>query len=190
MSNTSAFERFFARDTLIVARALIGASLERDGCAGIIVETEAYTRDDPASHCYGGQNNRNRSMFGPPGTAYVYRSYGVHWCLNIVCGLERGCAVLIRALEPTLGLERMRARRGIDDVRQLCSGPGKLTEALGITGADDGLSLDAPPFKLTLPEKALPEIAVGPRIGIKKAADMPWRYGLAGSPFLSRRFPG
>ena len=129
-------------------------------------------------------------MFGHPGTVYVYKSYGVHWCLNFVCGSDRkACAVLIRALEPTLGLERMRSRRGIDDVRQLCSGPGKLTEALGITDAQDGLCLDAPPFELTLPDTPPGTIVAGTRIGISKAADVPWRYGLSGSSFLSRRFP-
>jgi DNA-3-methyladenine glycosylase len=190
VSNDPVLERFFARETSVVARDLIGASLEIDGCGGLIVETEAYAHDDPASHSYGGRNSRNVSMFEGPGIAYVYRSYGVHWCLNFVCGLEqKGCAVLIRALEPTLGLERMRSRRGIEDVRQLCSGPGKLTEALGITSAHDGLRLDAPPFKLRLPDRMPPAILTGTRIGISRAADVPWRYGLSGSPFLSRRFP-
>jgi DNA-3-methyladenine glycosylase len=182
--------RFFARDSLAVARGLIGATLEMDGCGGLIVETEAYAHDDPASHSYGGENQRNRSMFGPPGIAYVYRSYGVHWCLNFVCGsAQKGSAVLIRALEPRFGLERMRSRRGTPDVRHLCSGPGKLTEALGITGAHDGLPLDRPPFKLTLPDGAQPSIVSGCRIGISRAVELPWRYGLSGSPFLSRRFP-
>jgi DNA-3-methyladenine glycosylase len=190
VSNDPVLERFFARETSAVARDLIGASLEIDGCGGLIVETEAYAHDDPASHSYGGRNSRNVSMFGRAGIAYVYRSYGVHWCLNFVCGLEQnGCAVLIRALEPTLGLERMRSRRGIEDVRQLCSGPGKLSEALGITGAHDGLPLDAPPFKLRLPDRMPPAILTGTRIGISRAADVPWRYGLSGSSFLSRRFP-
>ena len=189
MSGDPTLARFFAGDSLAVARGLIGASLEIDGC-GLIVETEAYAHDDPASHSFGGENQRNRSMFGPPGIAYVYRSYGVHWCLNFVCGsARRGSAVLVRALEPTRGLERMRSRRGIDDVRQLCSGPGKLTEALGISGAHDGLPLDAPPFKLTLPEGAQPAIVSGCRIGISRAVELPWRYGLSGSPYLSRRFP-
>jgi DNA-3-methyladenine glycosylase len=188
MRKDAALEQFFARETSVVARGLIGASLAIEGCRGIIVETEAYRHDDPASHSFGGRNGRNASMFGPGGIAYVYRSYGVHWCLNFVCG--SGCAVLIRALEPTLGIDRMRARRGSEDVRQVCSGPGKLTEALGIDGSFDGLPLDAPPFKLTLPEKSRPTIVTGPRIGISKAAELPWRYGLSGSPFLSRRFPG
>lgn len=190
MSTDPALKRFFARNTHAVARGLIGATLEFRGCGGIIVETEAYTHDDPASHSFGGRNSRNMSMFGPPGIAYVYRSYGVHWCLNVVCGSKRkGCAVLIRALEPTMGLKSMRSRRGIEDVGRLCSGPGKLTEALGITGEHDGLPLDEPPFKLTLPARAAPAIIVGPRIGITKAAEQPWRYGLSGSGFLSRRFP-
>ena len=173
----------------MVARELIGASLEVKGCGGIIVEAEAYGHDDPASHSYGGKNRRNESMFGPPGIAYVYISYGVHWCLNFVCGPEgHGSAVLIRALEPTLGLARMRKRRGIQDVRQLCSGPGKLTQALGITGGLDGLPLCEPPFKLILNERAHPPIVSGCRIGITRATEMPWRFGEAGSHYLSRRF--
>ncbi len=127
-------------------------------------------------------------MFGPPGHAYVYRSYGIHWCLNFVCGPgETASAVLIRALEPTTGLETMRARRGLDDVRLLCSGPGRLCQALAVTGAHDGLPLDRPPFHLS-PAARKPELAVGTRIGLTKAADLPWRYGLAGSRFLSRPF--
>ena len=185
----SAFAAFFARNPRTLARALIGSVLEVDGCGGIIVEAEAYAHNDPASHSYTGRNSRNARMFGPPGTAYVYRSYGVHWCLNFVCDpKQRGCAVLIRALEPTKGLDRMRARRGTDNIRQLCSGPGKLTKALGITGALDGLSLDARPFKLTLPKGPLPPIVVGPRIGITRAVEQPWRFGLKGSRFHSRRF--
>ncbi len=184
-----ALKRFFARDPSIVARELVGATLEVGGCGGIIVETEAYGHEDPASHSYGGPTNRNRSMFGPPGIAYVYRSYGVHWCLNFVCEAEeRGCAVLIRALEPMKGLKHMRSRRGIDDLRQLCSGPGKLTKALGITGALDGLFLGSPPFKLLLPEGPRPPIVCGTRIGLTRAEEVPWRYGLSGSRFLSRRF--
>ena len=128
-------------------------------------------------------------MFGPPGHAYVYRSYGLHWCLNFVCGKEEaGSAVLIRAIEPTAGLDAMRARRGLEEPRQLCAGPGRLCQALGVTGAHDGLPLDQPPFLIA--ERAKPvRITAGPRIGITKGADTPWRFGLAGSPFLSRRFP-
>jgi DNA-3-methyladenine glycosylase len=184
-----AFKRFFARDPAMIAPELIGSMLEVNGCGGMIVETEAYRHDDPASHSYGGKNTRNESMFGPPGTAYVYRSYGVHWCLNFVCGAEhRGSAVLIRALEPAVGLASMRRRRGIDDIRQLCSGPGKLTKALGITGALDGLPLDAPPFKLTLQKGPRPSVLTGCRIGLTRATDVPWRFGLCGSRFHSRRF--
>jgi DNA-3-methyladenine glycosylase len=129
-------------------------------------------------------------MFGAPGIAYVYRSYGVHWCLNFVCGAKRkGCAVLIRALEPMVGIERMKPRRGTEVLRELCRGPGKLTEALGITGAHDGLPLDAPPFRLSFREERSPTIAIGVRIGISRATEFPWRYGLSGSQFLSRRFP-
>jgi DNA-3-methyladenine glycosylase len=160
--------------------------LEVNGSAGIIVETEAYTHDDPASHAYGGENKRNRTMFGPPGVAYVYRSYGVHWCLNFVC--ERGSAALIRALEPTCGIERMRTRRGVEDVRRLCRGPGNLAKALGIDGSYDGLRLDAPPFRLKLAQGPRPAILIGPRIGLTRAMDVPWRFGLAGSRFLSRGF--
>jgi DNA-3-methyladenine glycosylase len=173
-----------------VARGLIGASFFAAGCGGRIVETEAYGHDDPASHSFGGENNRNRTMFGPPGNAYVYRSYGVHWCLNFVCGSARpGCAVLIRALEPIAGLERMRERRGVEDARRLCSGPGNLTKALGIDGSHDGLPLDSPPFELMLLEGSYPPVVIGRRIGITRAIDMPWRFGLKASRFLSRGFP-
>ncbi len=171
-----------------VAPRLIGATLLVDGVGGPIVEVEAYDQEDPASHGFRGQNPRNRSMFGPAGHAYVYRSYGVHWCLNLVCEEEgAAAAVLIRALHPTHGLERMRARRGAEDLRLLCSGPGKLCQALGVTGGHDGLPLDRPPFELLAPRTAA-EVVSGPRIGISVAADRPWRYGLVGSPFLSRSF--
>jgi DNA-3-methyladenine glycosylase len=176
-----------------VAQRLIGATLLVDGVGGRIVETEAYDRDDPASHTFGGPTPRNASMFGPPGRAYVYRSYGIHWCLNCVCRPEgHGAGVLIRALEPTHGLDRMRERRGLDDPRLLCAGPGRLGQALAIDRGLDGAALDAPPFRLVAPEpgSAPVELLAGPRIGISKAMDRPWRFGLKGSRFLSRPFRG
>jgi DNA-3-methyladenine glycosylase len=177
---------FFARSVHEVAPALLGATLLLDGVGGTIVEVEAYDHEDPAAHGFGGRTERNRSMFGPPGHAYVYRSYGIHWCLNFVCEPEEvASAVLIRALEPTRGLDAMAERRGLDDVRLLASGPGRLTQALGVTREHDGLALDRPPFEL-LPREAEPELAIGPRVGLTKAVEQPWRYGLAGSPFLSR----
>ena len=177
---------FFARSVHEVAPELIGATLLLDGVGGTIVEVEAYDQEDPASHGFRGPTPRTAAMFGPPGHAYVYRSYGIHWCLNFVCDVEgRAEAVLIRALEPTHGLDAMRERRGLDDVRALCSGPGKLTQALAITREHDGKALDAPPFELHA-RTEVPAIAVGPRIGITRAAELPWRYGLAGSRFLSR----
>ena len=179
---------FFARDAVTVAKALIGVRLLVDGIGGIVVETEAYDRDDPASHSFGGQTKRNAVMFGPPGRAYVYRIYGAHWCLNAVCGGEPRGAVLIRALEPTDGLAMMAERRGTDQPRLLCSGPGKLCQALAVTRAHDGAPFDAPPFALFAPDRA-PDLAIGPRIGLSKAVDTPWRFGAAGSPFLSRPFP-
>ena len=175
----------FDRDSLELARALIGATLLVDGVGGVVVETEAYHPEDPASHSFAGPTARNAAMFGPPGRAYVYRSYGVHWCLNVVG--RRGSAVLLRALAPTAGLERMRERRGLDDPRTLCSGPGKLCQALAITREHDGAPLDRPPFEL-LPREAEVELVTGPRIGISKAIEAPWRFGLKGSPYLSRRF--
>ncbi|HEY5694857.1 MAG TPA: DNA-3-methyladenine glycosylase [Gaiellaceae bacterium] len=179
---------FFARPVHEVAPELIGATLLLDGVGGKIVEVEAYDQDDPASHSFRGRTARTASMFGPAGHAYVYRSYGIHWCLNLVCGVEgRAEAALVRALEPTHGLEAMRERRGLEAPRALCSGPGKLCQALGITRVHDGLSLDEPPFEL-LARESEPPLAVGPRIGITRAVEQPWRYGHAGSPFLSRRF--
>jgi DNA-3-methyladenine glycosylase len=176
---------FFDRDVTRVARELLGATFTVDGVGGVIVETEAYHPTDPASHSFRGPTPRNGAMFAGPGRAYVYRSYGIHWCLNFVCG--GAAAVLIRAIEPTTGLELMAERRGLAAPRALCSGPGKLAEALGITKAHDGLMLDAPPFELIRSSKR-PPIVAGPRIGITKAVDLPWRFGVAGSPFLSRRF--
>jgi DNA-3-methyladenine glycosylase len=177
---------FFARSVHTVAPELIGAVLLFNGVGGPIVEVEAYTHDDPASHAYRGRTARNGAMFGPPGHAYVYRSHGLHWCLNFVCeDVGTADAILIRALAPTVGVETMRHRRGLLNERLLCAGPGRLCEALGITGAHDGFPLDALPFELRRPEDAA-EVAIGIRIGLTKAADRPWRYGLKGSPFLSR----
>jgi DNA-3-methyladenine glycosylase len=180
--------RFFARSVHKVAPELIGATLLVDGCGGRIVEVEAYHHTDPAAHSYVGRTERNAVMFGPPGFAYVYRSYGIHWCLNFVCEADGSAsAILIRALEPTEGLARMRRRRGLDDPRDLCSGPGKLAQALGVTRKHYGLPLDRPPFVL-LPRPEPVEVVTGVRIGITKAADLPWRYGLKNSPFLSKPF--
>lgn len=178
----------FAASSADVARRLIGCWVLVDGVGGRIVETEAYDREDPASHTYAGPTTRNASMFGPPGRAYVYRSYGIHWCLNFVCReAGHGAGVLIRALEPLAGLELMRARRGLQDERLLCAGPGRVCQALAITRELDGLPLDAAPFELRAPQQAVSVVA-GPRIGISKAVDVPWRFGLAGSRFLSRQF--
>ena len=180
---------FFARSVHQVAPDLIGATLLVDNVGGRIVEVEAYDQQDPASHAYRGRTPRNAVMFGPPGHAYVYRSYGIHWCLNLVCGGEGVPeAVLIRALEPTRGLELQRSRRGVENVRQLCSGPGKLCKALGITREHDGLALDVPPFRLEARDD-VPEIVTGPRIGITRATELRWRYMSAGSPYLSRAAP-
>ncbi|NDV88594.1 DNA-3-methyladenine glycosylase [Aurantimonas aggregata] len=180
---------FFRRDAVDVARDLLGTRLLVDGVGGVIVETEAYDHEDPASHSFRGPTARNAAMFGPPGRAYVYRSYGIHWCFNIVCGADQtGSAVLIRALEPLAGLAAMQERRRMEDPRLLCAGPGRLTQALAITADHDGLPLDAPPFRLE--RGPTPEaIVAGPRIGITQAADIPWRFGIAGSRFVSRRFP-
>jgi DNA-3-methyladenine glycosylase len=169
-----------------VAPELIGATLLVDGVGGRIVEVEAYDREDPASHGYRGRTERNASMFGPPGRAYVYRSYGIHWCLNLVCEDEGSAsAVLVRALEPTHGVDRMRERRGLDDVRLLCSGPGRLCQALEVSREHDGLALDEPPFEIDARGDG-PAVVAGPRIGISRAAELPWRYADAGSRFLSR----
>ena len=177
---------FFARSVHEVAPELVGATLLVDGIGGRIVEVEAYDHEDPAAHGFGGRTERNASMFGPPGHAYVYRSYGIHWCLNLVCeGEGVANAVLVRALEPSYGLDDMRARRGLEEPRLLCSGPGRLCQALGITREQDGLALDQPPFELR-PGAAPVETLAGPRIGITRATELPWRYVEAGSPFLSR----
>ena len=180
---------FFARDAVTVARDLIGVRMLIDGVGGRIVETEAYDQEDPASHAFNGQTARNAVMFGPPGYAYVYRIYGAHWCLNVVCGGEPRGAVLLRALEPTDGLATMAERRGTQDPRLLCSGPGRLCQALAVTHAHNGLDLARPPFDFAGREQPL-VLAEGPRIGLTKAVDTPWRFGAAGSRFLSRPFPG
>jgi DNA-3-methyladenine glycosylase len=179
---------FFDRPVLKVAFDLIGATLKFRGVGGIIVEVEAYHHTDPAAHSFNGQTARNAVMFGPAGHAYVYRSYGIHWCVNFVCeGKGSASAVLIRALEPTHGIPAMRRRRGMKEERLLCSGPGRLCEALGITRTQDGLALDRPPLELRARSEK-PEIVAGARVGITKAADLPWRFGLKGSRYLSKRF--
>jgi DNA-3-methyladenine glycosylase len=179
---------FFNRSVHEVAPELIGATLLFNGVGGAIVEVEAYHHSEPAAHSYGGRTARNAVMFGPAGYAYVYRSYGIHWCVNFVCeGAGSASAVLIRALHPTAGLAIMRRRRGLKDERLLCSGPGRLCEALGITGVHNSLPLDRAPFALFAPSGPV-AIALGPRIGLTKALDLPWRYGLQGSRFLSKPF--
>lgn len=160
-----------------------------DGVGGVIVETEAYEPTDPASHSFGGRKTRNATMFGPPGRLYVYRSYGIHWCANVVCCEEGvGAAVLLRALEPTDRLDVMRARRGLDDVRLLAAGPGRLTQALDISGAHDGLDILASPFRMRPPDVSA-EVVASPRVGITRATGRLWRYSLAGSSFVSRPRP-
>jgi DNA-3-methyladenine glycosylase len=181
---------FFDRSVHLVAPDLIGATLTVAGVGGVIVEVEAYHHTEPAAHSFRGQTPRNAVMFGPPGYAYVYRSYGIHWCVNFVCeAAGSASAVLIRAIEPTQNLASMRRRRGLDDPRLLCSGPGRVCEALAITGAHNGLALDHPPFDLRA-RPADVEIAAGVRIGLTKAVELPWRYGLKGSRFLSKPFRG
>jgi DNA-3-methyladenine glycosylase len=181
---------FFARSVHDIAPDLIGVTLVVDGVGGAIVEVEAYDHEDPAAHGYRGRTARNATMFGPPGHAYVYRSYGVHWCLNFVCeDVGVANAVLIRAVEPQFGVKAMRARRGVANDRLLCAGPGRLCQALALTGAHDGLPLDEPPFELHA-RAHVPDIVRGTRIGITKAVEREWRYGLAGSRFVSRPFRG
>jgi DNA-3-methyladenine glycosylase len=179
---------FFARSVHEVAPDLIGATFLVNGVGGIIVELEAYHHTEPAAHSFRGPTPRNHVMFGPPGFVYVYRSYGIHWCVNFVCEQEGSAsAVLIRALEPTHGLAIMRRRRGLAETRALCSGPGKLTEALGITHAHNGFALDQAPFALHA-RIGEADVVTGIRIGITKAVELPWRYGLRGSKFLSKPF--
>jgi DNA-3-methyladenine glycosylase len=178
----------FARGSVEVARGLIGMSLLVDGVGGIIVETEAYDAEEPASHSFPGPTPRNAVMFGPPGHAYVYLSHGIHWCLNVVCREPgHGAGVLIRALEPTTGISLMQDRRHQQDPRLLCAGPGRLGQALGVTHAMNGLRFDRAPFSLKA-ASARARIVCGPRIGISKAMELPWRFGLAGSRFVSRPF--
>ena len=176
---------FFERPALDVAQDLIGTTLLFNGVGGIIVETEAYLLDDPASHSFKGPSKRNRSMFGTAGRAYIYRSYGIHWCLNTVC--LPGSAVLIRALEPVAGIPLMQARRGCEADRLLCSGPGRLCQALAIEGTHDGLTLTEKPFEVRARQNSF-TVKAGKRIGISKAMEEPWRFGLSGSDFLSKKF--
>lgn len=180
-----ALKAFFDRDSVDVARDLISTRFTTAGVGGRIVETEAYRPDDPASHSYRGPTARNAAMFGPAGRVYIYRSYGIHWCLNFVCA--NASAVLIRALEPESGIEEMIRRRGVADIFDLCSGPGKLTQALGINLDVNTLPLDGPPFEIALAEPV--SVVSDKRIGITKNVDPLWRFGAAGSRFVSRRFP-
>jgi DNA-3-methyladenine glycosylase len=181
-------QTFFARSVHEVAPDLIGATLLFNGAGGIIVEVEAYHHTEPAAHSFGGRTERNAVMFGPPGYLYVYRSYGIHWCMNFVCERDGSAsAVLIRALQPTAGIRAMQKRRGVKDERQLCSGPGKVCQALGVTRAHNVLPLDAKPFQLFARDEPV-QVVRGPRIGITKAVEKPWRYGLKDSKFLSKPF--
>lgn len=178
--------RFFERSAHELAAELLGATLLVDGVGGVLVELEIYEQSDPASHSYGGPTKRNASMFGPAGHAYVYRSFGVHWCLNLVCAPPgEASALLVRAIEPTHGLERMIERRGLADPRKLCSGPGKICQALAVGAGHDGLPLDAPPFRVLARTNA-PEIVSCRRVGITRAREQLWRLCVNGSPYLSR----
>ena len=185
VANPDFLERYFDDDVVAVAMRLIGAQFLVDGVGGIIVETEAYDRNDPASHSFRGPTPRNGAMFSAPGTVYVYRSYGIHWCVNFVC--RPGCAVLVRALVPTEGIEEMAGRRGLSDRKKLCSGPGRLTQALGIDRAHNDRLLSETPFRF-MPALVEGPIVSGPRIGITKAVDQPWRFGAPDSKYLSRPF--
>ncbi len=188
MSSKRIRKAFFDRSVHLVAPDLIGATLLVDGVGGIIVEVEAYHHTEPAAHSFRGETPRNAVMFGPPGYAYVYRSYGIHWCVNFVCESKGSAsAVLIRAIEPRHGLPTMRRRRGLAGARLLCSGPGRLCEALAIAGAHNGLALDQQPFELRARDQPV-DVVFGVRIGLTKAVELPWRYGLAGSRFLSKPF--
>lgn len=178
----------FSSNAVKVARQLVGKQLLVDGVGGVIVETEAYDEGEAASHAFTGESASNTALFGPPGRAYVYLSYGLHWCLNLVCReVGHGAGVLIRALEPTVGIPVMQRRRGLSDIRLLCSGPGRLSEALAVTTSFNGMRINAPPFQLKRSAQ-LPRILRGERIGITKAPERLWRFGLSGSPFLSRPF--
>jgi DNA-3-methyladenine glycosylase len=183
-------QAFLAREVHVVAREIIGAELTIDGVGGIVVEVEAYTRDDPASHSFGGPTARNASMFGPPGHVYVYRSYGIHWMLNLVCGTHAGAAeaVLVRALEPTRGLEQMRVRRAARSDLLLCSGPGRLGQALGVGPDLDGALVGGPRVEL-VPSPVPCEVVTAPRIGITRAIEQPWRYLMTGSRYASSPRP-
>jgi DNA-3-methyladenine glycosylase len=181
---------FYARSVHAVARDLVGCTLLYEGCGGVIVETESYAADDPACHAYVGLTERTRVLFGPPGRAYVYLSYGIHSLLNAVAEPEgEAAAVLIRALEPTHEIERMRARRRVRSDLDLCSGPGKLTEALGIGLGDNEADLGREPFWIAPPEGERPQVATGPRVGITKAVERPWRFCAAGSRYVSKPRP-
>ena len=182
-------EAFFARPVREVAPALLGAVIDVDGVGGEIVEVECYRQDDPASHSFRGPTPRAAVMFGPPGRLYVYRSYGIHWCANVVCEPEGiGAAVLVRAVAPRFGIDRMRERRGAVPDRTLAAGPGRLCQALGIDGTMNGSQVNEGPVRI-LAGEPVRQVLTGPRIGISVATERPWRFGVAGSPHLSRPFP-